>query len=282
MARAVFIMIAPGLAKLLGVPMFPKKPSMFLADIIERTYKNRRETGQKRNDIIDVVVEEMKKGELSGEFSDEEKELLLISQAYILFFAGFDSISIGLSSVINNLVKNQDIQDKMISEIDKALQSTNGKITYETIQNVDYVERVIQESGRYNNLFSSHERMCTKDYQVPDTNIVIPKGRMVKIFFNNIENDEKNFLNPNNFDPDNFLPENNYNKFAYMVFGQGPRACPAKRYALMTQKIFLVHLFRSFRAVASPKSNLGLLELDPKEGMFAIKGGVWLKLEKRI
>ena len=34
--------------------------------------------------------------------------------------------------------------------------------------------------------------MCTKDYQVPDTNIVIPKGRMVKIFFNNIENDEKN------------------------------------------------------------------------------------------
>ena len=81
---------------------------------------------------------------------------------------------------------------------------------------------------RFNNLFSSHERHCTKDYLVPETNITIPKGRVVKVFFNTFENDEKNYKNPKNFDPDNFLPENEPNKFAHMIFGQGPRACPGK------------------------------------------------------
>ena len=51
---------------------------------------------------------------------------------------------------------------------------------------------------------TSHERRCTKDYTLPGTNIVVPKGRMTKIYFNEIENSETNFKNPKNFDPENF------------------------------------------------------------------------------
>ena len=64
MARTVLVMIAPGLAKLLGVPTFPKKPAKFLQDIIEKTYRHRLESGEKQNDIIDVIVEEMKNNDL--------------------------------------------------------------------------------------------------------------------------------------------------------------------------------------------------------------------------
>jgi len=279
MARAVFIMTAPGLAKMLGVPMFPKKPAKFLQDIIEKTYRHRMESGEKRNDIIDVIVEEMKNNDLSKDLKEEEIEILLVAQAFVLFFAGFDTISFGLSLVIHNLLIYPDVQDKLLADIDTALEETS---TYEAIQNMDYMHRVIQESGRFNNLFSSHERHCTKDYIVPETNITIPKGRIVKVFFSSVENDEKNYKNPKSFDPDNFLPENEPNKFAYMTFGQGPRACPAMRYALMTQKIFLAHFLKNHRVVSSPRSNMGHLELDPKDGMFAIKGGVWFKIEKRI
>ena len=77
-------------------------------------------------------------------------------------------------------------------------------------------------------MFTSHERVCTRDYLVPDTNITIPKGRIVKVFFKALENSENNFKNPTKFDPDNFAPENEPNKFAYMTFGQGPRACPGE------------------------------------------------------
>jgi len=282
MARAVFIMTAPGLAKLFGVPMFPIKPSRFLTSIIEKTYRQRLESGEKRNDIIDVVVEEMKSNDVSKDFKEEDKEILLMSQALILFFVGFDSLSIGLASIIHNLVIHQNVQDKLLAEIDNVLEESGGVISYDVLQEMVYLDRVIQESGRYNNLFSAHERLCTKDYLVPDTNITIPKGRMVKVFFKTLENDIRNFKNPTTFDPDNFAPENEPNKFAYMIFGQGPRACPAKRYAIMAQKIFLVHLLRNHRVVQSPKSNLGDIVLDPNEGTFAIKGGVWLKIEKRI
>ena len=75
-------------------------------------------------------------------------------------------------------------------------------------------------------LFTAPERVCTKDYKIPNTDITLQKGRVVHIFFGNIINDKKNFINPDNFDPENFNPENFTNKFAHMAFGQGPRSCP--------------------------------------------------------
>ena len=72
----------------------------------------------------------------------------------------------------------------------------------------------------------AHERECTKDYKIPNTDFVIPKGRIVHVYFKDIITDEKNFINPHQFNPENFSPENHTNKFSFMSFGQGPRACP--------------------------------------------------------
>ena len=79
---------------------------------------------------------------------------------------------------------------------------------------------------RYKMLFTVHERVCTKDYKLPDSDVVVQKGRIVHVFFNHFVNDPRNYINPDNFDPENFNPENKPNKFAFMMFGQGPRACP--------------------------------------------------------
>ena len=81
---------------------------------------------------------------------------------------------------------------------------------------------------RYKMLFTAFERVCTKDYKIPDTDIVIPKDRVVHLWVENIINDEKNFINPGNFDPENFNPQNFTNKFAHFGFGQGPRSCPGE------------------------------------------------------
>ena len=75
-------------------------------------------------------------------------------------------------------------------------------------------------------LVHTHERICTKDFRIPGTDITIPKDRVVHVYYEHIVKSEKNFVNPLNFDPDNFLPENAHNKFAVMGFGQGPRSCP--------------------------------------------------------
>ena len=85
---------------------------------------------------------------------------------------------------------------------------------------------VVSFGFRYNMLYPTLERVCTKDYKIPHTDIVVPKGRIVHVFVEGIINSKDNFIDPDNFNPENFNPENFTNKFANMAFGQGPRACP--------------------------------------------------------
>ena len=92
---------------------------------------------------------------------------------------------------------------------------------------------------RHEAFMTSHERMCTKDYLIPGTNMTIPKGRVVKVYVKNMELDEKNFKNPKNFDPENFAPENDHNKFAFMQFSQGPRKCIGGFLKMVYSKYYL-------------------------------------------
>ena len=148
MAQSILIMMAPSLAKLLGVPLLAKQPCNFLSDIIEKTYKKRIASGDKRNDIIDVIVEEMNASELSKNFSEEQKEIILVAQAFLLFAVGFDAAAIGISIIIHNLVIHQDVQDELLAEIDTVLEKVEGEVTYEALQEMKYLDMVIQESGR--------------------------------------------------------------------------------------------------------------------------------------
>ena len=49
---------------------------------------------------------------------------------------------------------------------------------------------------------------------------------------------------------------------------------------LSVSQIFLVFVLSKYRVVPTEKTNKGDMELDP-HAIFAIKGGVWAKLEAR-
>ena len=106
--------------------------------------------------------------------------------------------------------------------------------------------------------------MCTKDYRIPNTDFVIPKGNIVHVYFPKFTISEKNYANPHSFDPDNFNPENFKNKFSFQGFGQGPRACPGSRYAMLALKIFLARLLSQYRVVSGEKTNKGDLKVKKK------------------
>ena len=55
------------------------------------------------------------------------------------------------------------------------------------------------------------------------------------------------FYNPAVFDPDNF--SNDPDLFSFLAFGQGPRNCIGKRYAMIVMKLGLAHILRSYRFV---------------------------------
>lgn len=88
---------------------------------------------------------------------------------------------------------------------------------------------------RKNPLMGQLQKECTEKYTYtctdpafknlsvtiePGTSIVIPIGGLGK--------DEKYFKFPNKFMPDRFLNKTEYNKYTFLPFGEGPRACLGK------------------------------------------------------
>jgi cytochrome P450 family 6 len=73
------------------------------------------------------------------EFTDN----LLASQAFIFFVAGFETSSTALSFCLHELALNPEVQERLRYEIDSTLEKYEGKITYDGIQSMSYVDKVI-------------------------------------------------------------------------------------------------------------------------------------------
>ena len=301
--RVMLIMLFPKLAKMLHIEWLDKGSLMFFSNIMRKTYRHRLESGDRRNDIIDIIVDEIKSSKNKGtkkpevyesEFEKDaaldtsdinndddlgyDEETLLISNALLFFFAGFETTSTGISICCHKLALHPDIQERLYTEVVNVL-GDSEEVGFNHLQELKYMDQFISEAFRLNTLVSAHERLCTKDYNIPGTDIVVPKGRYVQVYTEDISLSEDNFKNPKEFDPDNFAPENNPNKFGLMVFGQGPRNCIGMRYALLTIKVTLLSILRKYRCVRGAKTTDTLVVDISNPNVF--KNGVFVKFEKR-
>jgi len=237
--------------------------------------------------MIDLLIDEIKtlregtneekKPENKEAEQESNDEFLLVSNALLFFFAGFDTSSQVFDMFCHKLALYPDYQDKVAEEIDEVI--GDGPVTYEKLQELKYMDIFMMESLRSTEAFESHERLCTKDYKIPGTDIIVPKGRFVHVYIDGIINSEKNFINPTDFDPENFNPENNPAKFGNQVFGHGPRNCVGMRYGILVMKMAAVSLLRKHRVVpgASMPEKLLLDAANPS----IWKEPVVVKFEKR-
>jgi Cytochrome P450 len=73
------------------------------------------------------------------EFTDS----LITSQAFLFFAAGFETSSTALSFCILELAINPEIQQRLSIEIDMTLEKCKGSITYEAVQSMCYLDKVV-------------------------------------------------------------------------------------------------------------------------------------------
>ena len=186
-------MISPKIAKLMGIYMLDKDCSSFFVNIIRQTIKTRRETGAKRNDIIDIFIDELDKEREDCFLPKSDLELGLVSTAILFFFAGFDTTSTTLAVTVFGLVHHPDVQDNLRKEIEDVI-GDSEEITADHLKELKYADNVINESLRHYFKFrkislsvrkilkpniSAVQRTCSKDYPVPNSNYTVPKGLMV-------------------------------------------------------------------------------------------------------
>lgn len=181
------------------------------------------------------------------------------------------------------LAKNPEVQDRLYAEIQEAIEENNGspELDYNTIQSLPYMEQTIHETLR-NWPLTILERNCTRDYKIPGTNAIVPKGMLVQIATSAMMKDPKFYPNPEVFDPDNFGPEAKAerNPYSYLGFGQGPRNCIGMRFALLQVKIAMVRTIANYRIVPGPKTPVEMKPEPMSQGILP-QGGAWVKVEAR-
>ena len=67
----------------------------------------------------------------------------MAAQAFVFFNAGFETSSTTMTFSLYELSLHQDIQDRLRQEIDVVLQKHGGKITYEGILEMEYLDKVV-------------------------------------------------------------------------------------------------------------------------------------------
>lgn len=73
---------------------------------------------------------------------------VLAAQCFVWFIGGYETSSITLTFTFFELAQNLEIQMKAQNEIDEILKKYDGKLTYEILQKMNYLDMIV--SGQYN------------------------------------------------------------------------------------------------------------------------------------
>nr|CAH7744913.1 unnamed protein product [Callosobruchus chinensis] len=153
-------LIIPWLYKLLKVTFLEDDVKEFFYNLVDDTIRVREEKGIVRPDMIHLMME-AKKGKASKTegFKSTATSVAgtpsapvkitnqdIASQVMIFFFGGFDSTSSAMCFVAHELVENPDVQSRLRDEIMETRAQYHGKLSYEALLKMKYMDMVI--SGR--------------------------------------------------------------------------------------------------------------------------------------
>jgi len=180
------------------------------------------------------------------------------------------------------LALNPEIQEKLRKEVEDVKESCNGKVDYDSIMKMKYLDRFVTEILRKWPASPGIERISVKDctIDIDGKSVTIPKGHSILIPSYAMHRDPKNFPDPEKFDPDRFNDDNigNQNLNAYVPFGIGPRNCIGSRFALMNVKTVLYKMLLNFSFEVTEKTEIPLRYKKTMMNV-AIENGTWVQLK---
>ncbi|XP_072758463.1 cytochrome P450 9e2-like [Anoplolepis gracilipes] len=269
----------PLLGKLFRIQLLTSRIRSFFKEIIADTVKTRDEQKIIRPDMIHLMMEKRDKDDDLTIDIDE-----MTAHAFVFLFAGFDSISSAMCFLAHEIGINFDVQNKIRAEINEILTQTNDKPTYEAINQMKYLDAVINETLRLYPLVFALDRVCVKEFQLPPATpdgepITLKPGDHIWFPLSALHYDPKYYSQPNKFDPDRFL-NGEMDNSVYMPFGIGPRICIANRFALLNLKIMIFYLL--WHCDLEPDTKTRIPMVFAKNTIFILpEGGFWLKMRAR-
>ncbi|KAJ8953900.1 hypothetical protein NQ318_019140 [Aromia moschata] len=302
-----FIML-PKLFAVLKIKLFSYKVREFFVNLVSSTIKIRKEQGIVRPDMINLLLE-AQKGNQKQEENDiidtgfataQESDLVktvgkqsrnitdanIVSQALVFFFAGFETISNLMVFLSYELAVNPDIQERLRNEVRETLEECGGKLTYEGLLKMKYMDMVVSEALRKWPNAVATDRVCTKAYTIQPTMpgekpLHLEEGAVLFIPIYGIQRDPQHFPDPEHFDPERFSDENKHNikPYTYFPFGVGPRNCIGSRFALLEAKSVCFYLLLHFQLVPVEKTMIPL-QISKRSFNLGFDRGLWVGLKR--
>lgn len=146
------------------------------------------------------------------------------------------------------LAMNPNLQEKAVEEIESLFLSEDTCIKIENLNKLRYLEQTIKETMRLFPVAPLISRSCQEDLVLDGH--VIPKDTILLFNFHalhrrsDIWGDTANIFDPEHFSQENWL---NTHPFAFLPFSAGKRNCLGRQYAMLSMKVLLSKILKSFQ-----------------------------------
>ncbi|XP_049815179.1 cytochrome P450 6k1-like isoform X2 [Schistocerca nitens] len=291
--NAVVNAINPRLISFLKLRNNATEISHYFRKMVRDTVAYREENNVTRNDFMQLLiqlknngcVDSDKPGVQKGDDEDDTWKLSIddvAAQAFVFFAAGFETSSTTISFALHELAHHSDIQKRLQEEIDSVLKQSDGQITYDAINSMHYLDKVVSETLRKYPPVVILNRECNTEYKIPGTDIVLDKGTKILIPAYGLHHDPEYFPDPERFDPERFSEEQKAQRhpYVYLPFGEGPRICIGMRFGLLQTKVGLTHILAKYNIEPCEKT-IRNLSFESRAFILTPKGGIQLRLSKR-
>ncbi|XP_055299855.1 cytochrome P450 4g1-like [Sitodiplosis mosellana] len=202
--------------------------------------ENSEETYKTPQVLIDQLLELYFTGKLDDRIIRDQIETIVI--------AGNETTALSLSYITLLLAMYPNIQEKVFEELRSVFDSQEEEMTYEHIQRLPYLDRVIKEGMRVLPVVPFMMRTATADTQISDC--IIPKDAFILMSIYNLHRRQDIWGDgAEEFNPDHFLPENMSKRhaFSFLPFSGGPRNCIGYQYGMISMKVALSSMLRRYK-----------------------------------
>ncbi|XP_076351931.1 cytochrome P450 3A8-like isoform X2 [Tachypleus tridentatus] len=281
------ILSTPGRSIVEGITKVIKErrrnPELRRADLLQMML----DTQMAEEDIENATAKHLTAGEdepITESSKNGKKQMKFLTDVDIkancvlFLLAGYETTSTALGFTTNILVNRQDVQEIIREEINDIL-GQDGVLDYNTVNKLQYLDRVFSESLRmYPPLITFTNRVTDEEYQLGD--FKIPKDTAIQVPVWHLHHDPEIWSEPYEFKPERFLPENkkDIHSMAYQPFGSGPRNCVGMRMAQLEAKLALARILRAYKLVPSEKTGIGDIQYKVKFLTIGPINGVHVKV----
>ena len=212
---------------------FRQLGNLILADV-----ERRRRDAVRHNDIVSLLLDARDR-QTDEPMSDRE----LLDEILTLIVAGHETTASSLNWFWYLLTQSPDVAARLRAEVDAGQQVPPG---YDALQAYPYTRQALDETLR----LYPPGWLLTRRSIAPSTitGFPLPAGTDVLVSPYLVQRHPRYWPDPARFDPGRFAPEAgaSRDRFVYLPFGLGPRACIGEHLAQIEMHAHVVTLARRF------------------------------------